>query len=176
MPNHILNVVTVIGEVEEVKRMRTAIKGYGKAKDFNEKEEKFYELIIDFSKIVFCPPNIFQGGLSQDDEKKYGKENCWYHWNIENWGTKWSAYDSHNISDTEFSFQTAWSHPQPIFVALSEYFPKLVFDVKYADEDYGSNCDHLTYQKGKTKRAANFEDCSDESGKFAEGLWGGDYD
>lgn len=48
----------------------------------------------------------------------------WYSWSIENWGTKWNAYDVRIVEHTEerlvFCFDTAWSPPEPIFDALAE--------------------------------------------------------
>ena len=47
----------------------------------------------------------------------------WYGWSIDNWGTKWGAYNVEftRIDDTtlEIMFDTAWSVPEPVFVALS---------------------------------------------------------
>lgn len=34
----------------------------------------------------------------------------WYHWNLENWGTKWNACYSEIYND-QISFRTAWSMP-----------------------------------------------------------------
>jgi hypothetical protein len=59
-------------------------------------------------------PNVFyaQGPLGSDTEKMYGKENCWYDWSINNWGTKWEAdVFAVTLSDglLAISFDTAWS-------------------------------------------------------------------
>lgn len=47
----------------------------------------------------------------------------WYSWCIENWGTKWNAYSFEIASDEperlEFTFDTAWSSPVPIWEALA---------------------------------------------------------
>lgn len=67
----------------------------------------------------------------------------WYDWNQEHWGTKWNAYgqtDGHADDATEFEFETAWSHPFDIIATISERLPAVTFDVRYADEDTGSNC------------------------------------
>ena len=37
-------------------------------------------------------------------------------------------------------FSTAWSTPEPIFLALSSLLPEMYIVVRYADEDIGSNC------------------------------------
>ena len=55
-------------------------------------------------------------------------DDRWYHWNIQNWGTKWDVTaDSVEIEleDSEMlevSFDTAWSPPEPICARLREMF------------------------------------------------------
>lgn len=78
--------------------------------------------------------------------------STWYDWAIQNWGTKWNACDV-NVSDNEnrsadISFDTAWSYAYPILRKLAKKFKELVFDVWYADEDYGYNCGHVRYENG----------------------------
>ncbi|WP_353191385.1 hypothetical protein [Pandoraea pnomenusa] len=59
----------------------------------------------------------------------------------ERWGTKWNACDSSaDVVAGTASFETAWSCPMPVFLGLSKKFPADRIDVKYADEDIGSNC------------------------------------
>lgn len=47
-----------------------------------------------------------------------------------------------------YSFQTAWSMPDPVFKKLSYKFPNLKFIVLYADENIGSNCGISIYASG----------------------------
>lgn len=99
--------------------------------------------------------------------KKFGASD-WYKWNIKNWGTKWNAYDI--ITEyNELEFQTAWSTPVPIFEALSKIFPNVIINVRYADEDIGSNCGSYELKNGKI--------ISEENGdaQFACEMWGNDY-
>ena len=58
-------------------------------------------------------------------------DDRWYHWCVENWGTKWepdmygnelSDYDS-----LEITFNTAWSPPEGVVEKLREKFPELSF-------------------------------------------------
>lgn len=98
-----------------------------------------------------------------DDEKKAvhaALENhriCgytyWYDWSIKNLGTKWNAYgqpeEGFSSDATEFQFETAWSHPMELITAMSEKLPGVVFSVKYADEDIGSNCGEYEIEGGK---------------------------
>lgn len=70
----------------------------------------------------------------------------WHDFNTKNWGTKWNAYETDTREGV--SFQTAWSHPEPIFVALSALFPNDEIVVSYADEDIGQNCRRVVYLGG----------------------------
>ena len=67
------------------------------------------------------------------------KYDCptWYEWCIKNWGTKWSS-DSTRIDDSEddivIDFDTAWSPPIPVLVALSKKYPNNVFHFECEEE------------------------------------------
>ena len=53
-------------------------------------------------------------------------DDRWYHWNIQNWGTKWDASNVDiaysDESQIEITFDTAWSPPEPICNRLREMF------------------------------------------------------
>lgn len=59
-------------------------------------------------------------------------------WARERWGTKWNAYDAEDLSVHETSayvrFETAWSPPLPVMLALSEKYPHIAIFIEYADE------------------------------------------
>ena len=84
---------------------------------------------VDFKKIVPIP-----------EAEKWYIEN-WHDWNCIHWGTKWNAKYTH-IDDEVIEFETAWSAPMPILSKLSEKYPDIEFDYKYADENIGSNFGH----------------------------------
>lgn len=70
----------------------------------------------------------------------------WYTFHNKYWGTKWNAYDGYTkIGKTQITlvFSTAWSFPTPIARQLT----KLGYDLelRFADEDMGSNCGIFTY-------------------------------
>lgn len=46
-------------------------------------------------------------------------------------------------------FETAWSAPEPIYHEMARRFPHLDFQIRYADEDSGSNCGTITLSAGK---------------------------
>ena len=62
-------------------------------------------------------------------------DDRWYHWCIENWGTKWDACDkSIDYEDSEIlalTFNTAWSPPEGIVERLREKYPELTFQCFY---------------------------------------------
>lgn len=70
-------------------------------------------------------PNPFyaKGSLGSDTERIYGKDNCWYHWSINNWGTKWDVDGSAStLSDglLAISFDSAWSPPTEAIKVLKD--------------------------------------------------------
>jgi len=99
----------------------------------------------------------------------------WYDWRINNWGTKWNAYDTYEMSDTAVGFQTAWSTPERFIHALSEKYPDNTFTVKYADEDIGSNCGRYVYKSGE--RIEDWYPEGDKATSYAKEIWAyDDYD
>ena len=70
--------------------------------------------------------------------KKYG--HCtWYHWAINNWGTKWNASCPNRYGNC-LEFNTAWGFAEPIMSELAELCGKhnVTFSGYFCDEDYGS--------------------------------------
>jgi len=80
------------------------------------------------------------GKKYHDNIEKYGHAD-WYSWCIDNWGTKWNAYDTPTEEDTEDTifFQTAWSNVLKIIEKLHTIFPDTELFYDWADEDTGSN-------------------------------------
>lgn len=74
----------------------------------------------------------------------------WYDWCIENWGTKWNAYDR-NVNDEAhyFEFCTAWSGVPKLVQKISEIFPGIRIEYKFADEDIGNNVGWFVFQGGE---------------------------
>lgn len=69
-------------------------------------------------------------------KKQYGADD-WYHWNCNNWGTKWDVNASiTSQSDTEivYQFDSAWSPPSAFIVKASEKFPNLHFSMEFEGE------------------------------------------
>ena len=74
----------------------------------------------------------------QDEAKERGLVD-WYDWNIENWGTKWDAYDVdvHRPTAEELyiTFDTAWAPPVPVIQAMQEQHPELSIFASF--DEYG---------------------------------------
>ena len=131
MPNHATNNTAIVGSRENLTRFLA---------------EAFTDGQIDFEKIIPQPENIERGGCSGTHEDGVV---CWYHWNVNNWGTKWNAYHGNEpeVRATEgdfgepegtlvmlLRFDTAWSAPTPIFQAIEE---KWDVEVHVLTEDEG---------------------------------------
>jgi len=72
----------------------------------------------------------------------------WYKWSCKKWGTKWNAYEFEKVSETEITFQTAWSAPFPVMVELAKQTGK-AFLHEWADEDTGSNVGFCRFPEGE---------------------------
>lgn len=135
MPNHVKTIIRLSGDKEQVKQLlETHI-------------TKVLPERFDFETILPMPENVFRGNLGQKEERLHGKNN-WYHWSIENWGTKWNSYDFIQLSAKIFSFQTAWTFPFPVIEKLSTMYPDVKMHIMYADEDIGSNYGKFYIQNG----------------------------
>lgn len=132
----------------------------------------------------FCQTHSITKKMYDDYIERFGCTD-WYEWACTNWGTKWNAYEqtkgepktseNGDVSEVIF-FQTAWSTPYPVIRKLSEMFPLVDIEVKFADEDAGSNCGVYTLYDGEDVD----EWLPDAGSKEAMGvyfeLWGGEED
>ena len=144
MPNHCHNRVTIYGSGNDTDETRTQI---AKLKGIFEDEKVFGQIIPERDW-----PNMPL--LSSDNRwgDKYGKDGelpqkvedpfqryvfkstgitdqRWYDWRVQNWDTKWDAYDVVVTDDDpdqlEVEFNTAWSPPEAICSAIREQYPDL---------------------------------------------------
>lgn len=150
MPNHITNIITIKGTKENVDKVLKFVKS--EDRDF------------DFEKIKPSPKEMLRGALSQEDREKYPLN--WYDWNLENWGTKWNAYDV-KIDDNKIYFDTAWSTPEPIILKMQEMFQEVDIECIFADEDRGYNVGEYQLFKNddgtKFLRTNYFENASNKA-------------
>lgn len=79
--------------------------------------------------------------MRSENIKKHGV-GSWYRWSVQNWGTKWNAYDAiEGKVDKQgrrafWRFQTAWSPPIPGLMSICERFG-VSCCVGYVDEGGG---------------------------------------
>lgn len=126
---------------------------------------------VDFSSVIPMPENIFRGYLGEKEMIEH-RENNWYDWSVNNWGTKWNAKSlsgEPRIDDTVVRFETAWAHPFPVIDALSQKFPDKLLHVAFADEDLGQNIGEYTIQ-GTSVWKHLIEEGSGEARDFAAEL------
>jgi hypothetical protein len=172
MPNHVKN-------VWKIKNIKT--------KDINTilnklatKDDASGNYIIDFNLIIPEPqriqdcPEAFR--LNKDSHVMPYEDRPWfnwYEWHLKYWGTKWNAYDGYAIigkSYITFVFNTAWSCPIPIIEQLAKMLDYDI-NIKFADEDYGSNCGKLHYDKSTHQWTEELEHEMKNPRKFARNLW-----
>lgn len=133
-------IIVLTNDVEELNKMMSW--QWVKEMNVNNEEELRRKLLNKLS-----PEELQQVNVALDNITKYGHKD-WYSWSVANWGTKWNAYDLNRVSSDTISFDTAWSTPFPVIMSLSEQFPDLRFEVKFADEDLGSNCGVYVLENG----------------------------
>jgi hypothetical protein len=151
MPNHISNRLQIKSFDDDWKKDNEAFeKLQGLMKTDNS--------LFDFNVLIPYPQHWREADDAHDEARKAGIKwsdlpadgynHGGYEWCIDNWGTKWGAYDI-GIDYEEIYFQAAWSTPLPIWREISKRFPDMQVVVEYADEDRGSNCGKLVFVNGK---------------------------
>ena len=145
MPNWCRNRVTASGDEKQISKI---------AEIFSDKKSIFNHIIQspDWKRL----PNE-KGEFPQLERMKNAKgevmwetynfpdgknDDRWYHWNIQNWGTKWDAcnveIDYADESQIEISFDTAWSPPEPICARLREMFEEV--NISWFYDEPGMEC------------------------------------
>lgn len=90
--------------------------------------------VVDAAKAkAFWVKNGFPEGYPKDAYNSGG-----YEWCVANWGTKWAACEPREYavasngerSVLKVRFDTAWSPPKPVILALSRKYPTLSFSLK----------------------------------------------
>ena len=150
MPNHVRNVL-------KFSKLKPNERNFVLERFTTEMEDDIYPLnkIFDFDTIIpeprlesECPEDCKVNKDSHVEEDKERPWFDWYVWRNKYWGTKWGAYDGYvKVGNTvvTFVFSTAWSAPIPIYEQLAKKYPDLTWEVRYADEDIGSNCGIIQY-------------------------------
>lgn len=186
MPNHITSIITFDGPEEKVKELKNKVTTKESIFDFNRiipmpeelsiTDNSYTEFFSNLEKYKLLDlAHIFRKeceklkGTSFKSDAIAGLLNylnygyvSWYHWSIDNWGTKWNSYEIEYINDNQVTFQTAWEFPKPIIQKLSELYPELTIIAEYYDEDFGYNLGSCTFKEGILIDGGALEDDSQE--------------
>lgn len=175
MPNHVRNVL-------KFKHLKPSERDFILERFTTEMEDDIYPLnrIFDLDKIIpeprkesDCPEDCKVNKDSHIMEDKDRPWFDWYAWHIKYWGTKWNAYDGYikiGTSTITFVFSTAWSAPHPVYEQIAKNY-NFDFEVKYADENLGSNCAKLEYTADTDMYDAVFEEAIPNARDFARRIW-----
>ena len=141
MPNWCYNRINVYGDsdtVDQVKEIHDI---------FENHEDPFNQIlpIPDFKSIPNDKGELPKLEVHKNDKGEVvcetynfpdGKnDDRWYHWCIENWGTKWDVSELNieylDDEQLELTFSTAWSPPEGIVEKLKDKYPDLSFSCFY---------------------------------------------
>ena len=111
------------------------------------------------------------GRTAFQNEQKYGAPT-WFEWACNNWGTKWSAYDSELAENNTIIFKTAWSRAMPVIQKLAEKFPDIHLEYCWADEDTGANVGMAELENGEVTFDEFYSTHSRDAYELAAELWG----
>lgn len=111
-------------------------------------EERINRMLEDKNCCANTREELIDCGLQYLRNAALYGSTSWYHWCINNWGTKWNAYEC-DVKEDVVEFETAWSCPEPIIKKLAEMYPDIEIEHMWADEDMGNNSGCVKYYKGK---------------------------
>ena len=149
MPNWVSNSVTIEGKPELVNQIKELVaKPYVMPVQsrgdlsFRVEDET---ITSDFSFWNIIKPTNMEDYPKQpwsDDEARTPIIDSWYNWNNRNWGTKWDSTNAELVNEEEngenlvlvYTFDTAWSFPEPVLIELSRQFPSVLITNEYQEE------------------------------------------
>jgi len=151
MPNHVNGELSIIGTKAELdafisKAKQPSPRYLGDGEPEKKTPNTDTEIVIDALtekdediEILSCnafipvPKEILRNGYSRSGNK-LRDESFGYGWQVKNWGTKWGIYDvsiTRKKRSVLYGFNTAWSPPTPVLIAMSIQHPRLRFQYKY---------------------------------------------
>lgn len=107
--------------------------------------------------------SLMELGLKYITNKVMYGATTWYDWCVDNWGTKWNAYENEQQGDDIIRFQTAWNAPEKVIIKLSEMYPETEIEHWWADEDTACNTGYQVYKGGVIVRGGAYENNSNEA-------------
>lgn len=162
MPNWVTTEIKIRGKAEDLAAFVKKHIVTHKYDDGSSEDKLDFDTVIPSPKTVEeCPAEYVMMDAEEAKERHLGWDDNdptnwfdWYHWNINNWGTKWNASNtSYPEADsilaqgsTEIAIwlDTAWSPATPVYYKLQEMYPNLDIEVFYGDEG-GFFVGHLHY-------------------------------
>ena len=139
MPNWCDNRVTISSNTEDDSQFQELVAKFQVERPFNEIYPK-----PDFTKIPNSKGELPIKEVHKNDKGEIvcetfnfpdGKnDDRWYHWCIDNWGTKWDInLVEADVEDSyaEFGFQTAWAPASGIFDKIKEDYPDVAISWFY---------------------------------------------
>ena len=117
----------------------------------NERSDAEKEHCHKWEKIKEEDPESWSlGEKAYQNIRKYGCPT-WYEWCIQNWGTKWNAFNCVSLDDksSTMQFDTAWGDVRELVKMISEKYPKQKIHYRWADEDIGSNVGEIYFYDGQ---------------------------
>ena len=90
------------------------------------------------------------GEKAYQNIQKYGAPT-WYEWSVQNWGTKWNAYQFCPLreKDDTMEFLTAWSPVPRLVAVISKKYPHQEITYRWADENLGHNVGEIVFKNGE---------------------------
>lgn len=141
--------------------------------DYDKQEERIAKGDLTENEKNFGVSRGITQEMHDDFVERFGFAD-WYGWQINNWGTKWNASNVYWSDDDFVSFNTAWSTPFDLLVALSKKYPQATFEIEYADEDFGYNVGEYVLQNGEEIDTNIPEGGSKEALELALNIQGGE--
>ena len=146
MPNWCENRVTISSNTEDDSQFQELVAKFQVERPFNEiyPQPDFKTIPNDKGELpikevhkndkgeIVCETFNFPDGKNDDR---------WYHWCIDNWGTKWDVnLVGAEVDDdyAEFQFQTAWAPASGIFDKIKEDYPDVAISWFY--DEPGMEC------------------------------------
>lgn len=142
MPNHVANELVITGCDRAISNFINQASGIPIHWNGSEKPERIE--LLELSN--FIHPELKNRGKELTIAySKFGDEVVGYEWCIQNWGTKWGAYNTilkdqewHGEGQVSYQFNTAWSTISPeVCLQMSILNPGLYFELNYFESLMG---------------------------------------